>query len=71
MDHITKYVPHWLAWPVNLLSIAAALSGGGLVFYGASFGDGSMVHFIWGGIAFASAGALWWVADLASSNRPI
>ena len=26
---------------------------------------------VWGGIAFAAAGVFWWLADLASSNRPV
>ena len=71
MERITEYVPHWLAWPVNLLSTAAALTGAGLIFYGAAFGDAELAHFVWGGISFAAAGVFWWVADLASSNRPL
>ena len=70
MQRITEYVPHWLAWPVNLLSTAAAAAGAGLVFYGAGFGDGELDPFLWGGICFVAAGVLWWVADLASSNQP-
>jgi len=70
MDRIIQFLPHWLAWPVNLLSIGAALTGAGLIFYGAGFGDGSLAPFVWGGIAFAAAAVLWWIADLASSHPP-
>ena len=71
MDRIAGYIPHWLAWPVNLLSTTAAMAGAGLTFYGAAFGDGDLSHFVWGGTAFAAAGVFWWFADLASSNRPL
>jgi hypothetical protein len=71
MDRIIEHLPHWLAWPVNLLSTAAALAGAGLVLYGAGFGDGRLTYFGWGAGAFAAAGLLWWLSDLASSNRPL
>jgi hypothetical protein len=70
MERTIQYLPHWLVWPVNLLSIVSALTGAGLVFYGAGFGDGSLAAFVWGGIAFVIAALLWWVADLASSHPP-
>jgi len=71
MDQLTEYIPHWLAWPLSLLSTAAAAAGAGLIFYGAGFGDGDLAPFVWGGIAFAVSGLLWWISDLASSNRPL
>lgn len=71
MERITEYLPHWLAWPVSLLSTAAAIAGAGLVFYGAAFGDGALPHFVWGGACFVAAGLLWWLSDLASTNRPL
>ena len=71
MQRITEYLPHWLAWPVNLLSTAAAAAGAGLVFYGAAFADGDLAPFVWGAVCFASSAVLWWLADLASSNRPL
>lgn len=70
MDRIIDILPHWLAWPVGLLSTGAALAGCGLLFYGAGFGDGGLAPYLWAAGAFAAAGVLWWVADLASSNRP-
>ncbi len=70
MNRIAEHLPHWLAWPVNLLSTAAAAAGAGLLFWGAGFGDGALEPFLWGAGCFAGAGALWWIADLASSNRP-
>ena len=70
MHRISELLPHWLAWPANLLSIAAAATGAGMVFYGAGFGDGSLYPFVWGAACFAGAGALWWIADLASLHRP-
>jgi hypothetical protein len=71
MDQLIAYIPHWLAWPLSLLSTAAAVAAAGLIFYGAGFGDGGITPFVWGGIAFAAAGLLWWISDLASSNRPL
>ena len=71
MNRIIRYIPHWLAWPVNLLSTLAAIIGAGLLFYGAGFGDGDLDPFIWAAIAFAGSGILWFFADLASSNRPL
>jgi hypothetical protein len=70
MEQITRYLPHWLAWPVSLISTLAALTGAGLAFYGAAFGDGALSPFVWGGVAFAGAALLWYVADIAASNRP-
>jgi hypothetical protein len=71
MTRITELVPHWLAWPLNLLSTAAAIAGAGFLFYGAAFGDGEVRHFLWGAVCFTGAAVVWWVADLASSNRPL
>jgi hypothetical protein len=70
MNQLIELIPHWLAWPLSLLSAATAIAGAGLVFYGAGFGDGGLAPFVWGGISFAISGLLWWVSDLASSNRP-
>ncbi|MCB2224750.1 MAG: hypothetical protein KQH83_11335 [Actinobacteria bacterium] len=71
MERIFATVPHWLAWPIGLLSTAAALGGSILVFWGAAFGDGGIEPFVWGAACFAGAGILWWLAELASSNRPL
>ena len=70
MERIISFIPHWLAWPVGLLSTGAALAGAGFVFYGAAFTDGGIEAFVWGGGAFAVAAVLWWLSELASGNRP-
>jgi hypothetical protein len=71
MQYIARYIPHWLAWPVNLLSTLAAFAGAGLVFYAAAFGDGDYAGVVWGGIAFVVAAVLWHIADMASGNRKL
>lgn len=70
MEQIVRLIPHWLAWPLNAASTLAGLTGAGLVFYGAAFGDGSLTPYVWGAVAFTVAAVLWFVADLASSNHP-
>jgi hypothetical protein len=71
MNHIARYIPHWLAWPVNMLSTLAAFGGAGLIFYAAAFGDGDYLPVVWAGAAFAGAAVLWHIADMASGNRPL
>jgi hypothetical protein len=71
MNRIARYIPHWLAWPVNLLSTLTALGGAALIFYGAAFADGDLKPFIWGGIVFVIAAVLWHIADMAAANRPV
>ena len=71
MQYIARFIPYWLAWPVNLLSTLAAFVGAGLVFYAAAFGDGDYTAMVWGGVVFAGAAVLWHIADMASGNRPI
>ena len=71
MNRITQYIPHWLAWPVSLLSTMAAIAGAAFIFYGSGFGDGELEPFVRAAIAFAVSGGLWFVADMASSNRPL
>ena len=71
MNLIAQYIPHWLAWPVSLLSTLAALGGADLVFHGAAFGDGATAPFVWAAVVFLVAAVLWHLADMASSNRPV
>lgn len=71
MNQIARYIPYWLAWPVNVLSTLAAFAGAGLIFYATAFGDGDHVPIVWAAVAFAVAGVLWHIADMASGNRPI
>lgn len=67
MHLITDYVPHWLSWPASTLSTLAAVAGAGLVLHSAAFGEVGSA--IWSGISFAVAAVLWYVADVAASNR--
>ena len=69
MHTFAEYVPDWLAWPMSALSTLSALAGAGLFFTSAAFADYTLA--IWGGIAFVAAGLLWYVGDMAASNRPI
>jgi hypothetical protein len=54
---------------MSALSTLSALVGAGLFFSSAAFADYALA--IWGGIAFVAAGLLWYVGDMAASNRPI
>jgi multisubunit Na+/H+ antiporter MnhE subunit len=66
---IARYIPHWLAWPVSLLSTVVALTGCGLIFWAAA--DGEYTPAVWAAGAFVGAGVLWYLADMAASNRPL
>ena len=66
---ITDYVPHWLAWPVSLLSALSALTGSAMIFAAAALGEYGWA--VWAAITFAAAGALWYLADIAATNRPM
>jgi hypothetical protein len=69
MEQIVRLIPHWLAWPLNLASTLAGLTGAGFVLYGAGFADGDLTPYVWAAVSFVVAAVLWFVADLASSNR--
>lgn len=71
MNHIARFIPHWLAWPVNLLSTLTAFAGAGFVFYATAFGNGGYDPIVWAALAFVIAAVLWHIADMASGNRPL
>jgi hypothetical protein len=66
---ISRYIPHWLAWPVGALSTLGALAGSGLMFYSAAYGE--YVPAIWAVAVFVGSGLLWYVSDMAAGNRPL
>jgi len=66
---MSEYIPHWLAWPVSLLSTLAALTGCGLIFWAAAYGEYPPA--IWAAAAFAGAAVFWYLADMAATNRPL
>jgi hypothetical protein len=68
MNTIARFIPHWLAWPMSALSTLGALGGAVLFFFSAVFADYQLA--IWGAIVFTGAAALWFVGDMAASNRP-
>ena len=68
MQHLSQYVPHWLAWPLSALATIAAVAGAVLFFFSAVLGD--YVPAVWGGVAFVGAGMLWYGGDMAAANRP-
>ena len=61
-------IPKWPARPASILSILAALTGSGLIFWSAASGDYWWA--IWGGVAFACAALLWYLADYAAAAPP-
>jgi len=69
MNEATRFVPHWLAWPTSALSTLGALGGAVLFFLSAVFADYELA--IWGAGAFTGAAVLWFVGDMAASNRPL
>ncbi len=69
MNPLAEYLPPWLAWPLSALSTVAALAGAVLLFFAAALGEYAPA--VWGGVVFVAAGALWYLADMAASNRPI
>lgn len=67
MTRFVEHLPAWLAWPASALSTLAALAGSGLMLHAAAFG--SVPSALWAGLAFVVAGASWFLADLATTNR--
>ena len=62
---IHELIPEWLARPAAVTSTLTALAGAGMVFWSAV--SGSYWWAIWGGVCFAAAGLLWYLADYAAS----
>lgn len=69
LERLTEKVPPGLAWPLSALSTIAAFAGSALFFHAAAFGRPASA--IWGGALLVAAGLLWYVADIAASNRPV
>lgn len=65
---LLEYIPEWLARPMALLSTAGALTGAGFIFWSAA--TGSYWWAIWGAVAFAAAGLLWYLSDYAATTAP-
>jgi len=68
MNALARFVPHWLAWPMSALSTLGALGGAVLFFLSAVFADYELA--IWGAAAFVGAAVVWFLGDMAASNRP-
>lgn len=67
MTRLIENLPAWIAWPASLLSTLGALAGSALMLHAAAFG--SVASAAWAGLAFSCAAALWFLADLATTNR--
>ena len=66
---LTRFVPWWIAWPVSLASTVAAIGAAALMFHAAAFAEYNSA--IWSAVVFATSGLLWYIADMAASNRPV
>ncbi len=65
---LLELIPGWLARPAAVLSILAALTGAGFIFWSAA--TGSYWWAIWGAICFVGAGLLWYLSDYAAATSP-
>lgn len=68
MQSLVRLIPHWLAWPMSALATLAAGTGAVLFFFSAVFGESQTA--VWGGVVFVAAAVLWYLGDMAASNRP-
>lgn len=64
MDRID--LPAWMAMPLRLATFALAIIGTLGIFLAATRGEYGPA--VWGFLAFAASGALWYVADAASTD---